>query len=139
MKLITYLSFEGNAIEAMTFYKDILGGEFTNLQKYKEMPGFAEMEEFQNFGEYYLHGRLETPDFHIYFSDSHMPVTFGDSVSISLQFDDVDEINRIYEAFIVDAKEITMPIGDTFWGARYASFTDKFGIMWQLNCQIDGQ
>jgi PhnB protein len=27
-----------------------------------------------------------------------------------------------------------MPLQDMFWGAYFASFTDKFGIRWMMNC-----
>lgn len=137
MKLVTYLIFEGNAMEALQYYQSILGGEITNVQKYGEMPDFDSMPEFQDYKDYLIHGRLETEEFDIYFSDSQSKVNFGNSVSLSLQLETEAEINRIYEAMTADAIAIEMELGDAFWGAKYGSFIDKFNIHWQLNYQID--
>ena len=38
MKLNPYLNFNGNAEEAMNFYKSVFGGEFSALQRFKEVP-----------------------------------------------------------------------------------------------------
>ena len=29
--------------------------------------------------------------------------------------------------------QVTMPINQTFWGAYFGMFTDKFGIHWMVN------
>jgi PhnB protein len=29
--------------------------------------------------------------------------------------------------------KITMPLEDTFWGARFGMLTDKFGVNWMFN------
>ena len=31
--------------------------------------------------------------------------------------------------------KITMPLQDTFWGARFGMFTDRFGVKWMFNCE----
>ena len=38
-KINPYLNFDGNAEEAFNFYKSVIGGEFSNVQKFKDMPG----------------------------------------------------------------------------------------------------
>ncbi|MEQ1513776.1 MAG: hypothetical protein ABL934_13995 [Lysobacteraceae bacterium] len=30
--------------------------------------------------------------------------------------------------------EIQMPLQETFWAHRWASFTDRFGKPWMINC-----
>lgn len=135
MKLCVYLNFEGNAMEAMEFYQEALGGEFKEVMKYSSMPDYNEMEEFKGIGDYILHGMLCIDEFIIHFSDSYEPVIFGNSTTINLIPDNVDSMNKIYQKLTIDAKEIIMPIEDTFWNARYANFIDKFGIVWQINYQ----
>jgi PhnB protein len=31
---------------------------------------------------------------------------------------------------------VTMPLQDTFWGARFGMLIDKFGVSWMLNCEL---
>ncbi len=30
-----------------------------------------------------------------------------------------------------------MPLEKTFWGALHVMFTDKFGIHWMINCNLE--
>lgn len=139
MKLISYLNFPGNAKDAMEFYHSVFGGEIKDVQTYGQMPGFDQMAEFQDKKDFVLHGSLETPGFEIYFSDSYRGVKFGDSTQLSVMAESAQQVDEIFSKLAQDAKEVTMPVGDTFWGARYASFTDKFGIVWQINYQYEEQ
>ena len=34
----------------------------------------------------------------------------------------------------VAVKVITLPLENTFWGARFGMFTDRFGVQWMFNC-----
>ncbi|MEO5942947.1 MAG: VOC family protein [Ferruginibacter sp.] len=36
-------------------------------------------------------------------------------------------------AALADGGNITMPMQDTFWGARFGMTTDKFGVHWMFN------
>ncbi len=53
------------------------------------------------------------------------------SISFSYQIDTVDEIDRIWSAFIKDAVEL-MPLDKYPWSEKYGWLTDKFGISWQF-------
>ena len=37
---------------------------------------------------------------------------------------------------LADGGKVTMPFGDTFWGAKFGMLTDRFGIPWMFNCEI---
>jgi PhnB protein len=32
--------------------------------------------------------------------------------------------------------KVSMPLQDTFWGARFGMLTDAFGIHWMFNAQL---
>jgi len=32
--------------------------------------------------------------------------------------------------------QVTMPLQDTFWGARFGMLTDAFAIRWMFNCHL---
>lgn len=130
MKDITpYLTFNGNAHQAMTFYKEVLGGDL-NLMTFGNSP----MEVPVDAKDRIMHATLSNGTFTLMASDT-MPndtVTNGNSVSLSINCGSLEEIDRFYNS-LSDGGQITMPLQDTFWGARFAMLTDKFGISWMFN------
>ena len=57
MKLNPYLTFNGNCEEAMNFYKDILGGEFSVQMRFSEAP--PEMPVSDDLKDKIMHTTLE--------------------------------------------------------------------------------
>jgi PhnB protein len=82
-----------------------------------------------------IHASLEKDGVpHLFGSDMMDPSSFvkGDSFSVVLDCSSENEINDAYEKLSAGGK-ITMEFADAFWGAKFASFTDRFGVDWQLN------
>lgn len=132
MKIIPYLSFAGNCEEAMSYYTKVLKGKLTGVMRYGDAPGGQVPDE--EFKDKILHGEIVYGnDEKIYCADS-MQSDFGNS-NISLMLDMVSEseLNRVYESLSKDARQMFMPLQDTFWGAKYAAFIDQFGVNWSLN------
>jgi PhnB protein len=59
----------------------------------------------------------------------------GTNLSLSLNFKSVEDIDKTFAA-LSDSATVTMPLQDTFWGARFGMLTDKFGINWMFNHDI---
>jgi PhnB protein len=59
-------------------------------------------------------------------------VKFGDNISISINADNKEEAERLFNR-LSEGGSITMPIQDTFWGAYFGMFVDKFGVAWMVN------
>jgi PhnB protein len=130
MKDITpYLTFNGTCRQAMTFYKDILGGDL-ELMDFASSP----MEVPDEAKNYIMHAILTSNGVTLMASDTmpNQAVTNGNSVSLSINCQSVDEINHLFNS-LSDGGEITMPLEDTFWGARFGMLTDKFGTCWMFN------
>ncbi|MFC7439876.1 VOC family protein [Laceyella putida] len=133
VKINPYLYLPGNSEKAMNDYKDIFGGEIVNIQRYRDVPDMPSSEEDK---DKILHGHLKVGDQAIYFSDfQNKPVTFGNQVSLTMEFTDVDAIEKVYNA-LAEGGEVLMPLQDTFWGAKYGKLTDRFGVNWDLHCQL---
>lgn len=43
-----------------------------------------------------------------------------------------EEQDRLYSA-LGEGGKATMPLQDTFWGARFGMLTDRFGVNWMFN------
>jgi PhnB protein len=59
-------------------------------------------------------------------------VRFGENVSISINTESREEADRIFNGLSADGV-VKMPMTDTFWGAYFGMFSDKFGIHWMIN------
>ena len=130
MKDITpYLTFNGTCRQAMTFYKDILGGEL-QLMDFANSP----MDVPDEAKNYIMHAILTSNGVTVMASDTmpNQTVTNGNSVSLSINCQSVDEINQLFNS-LAEGGQITMPLDDTFWGARFGMLIDKFGTCWMFN------
>lgn len=128
--IIPYLNFNGNAQEALDFYANALEGKITQSQTF----GDAGMTEDESMKDKILHAVLEAGDLKFMVSDCPpgISVKEGDQVSLSLNFNEVEVMEKTFKA-LADGGNVTMPLQDTFWGARFGMTKDKFGVHWMFN------
>lgn len=125
-----YLTFSGNCREAMTFYRDCLGGELT-LRPVEGSPVADQMPADARQG--ILHSTLTQGALMLMASDmSQGPVVQGNSVSLSLDCSSEEEIQQFFAALSLDGTVIE-PLGEQFWGATFGALTDKYGTRWLLH------
>ena len=65
-------------------------------------------------------------------SEAHGLVTFGSNFSISINAESKEEATTLFDGLSAGG-QVTMPLQDTFWGAYFGMFIDKFGIQWMVN------
>jgi len=58
--------------------------------------------------------------------------TFTPSISLFVNCDSEEEINRLYESLAANGNAF-MPIGDYGFSRKFAWLSDRFGVSWQLN------
>lgn len=127
-EMVTYLTFQGSARQAMEFYQHALQGELhiMTFGKSGQAPQGSE--------DKVMHAKLSAPGWTLMASDSmpEIPVTAGNNFSIALTCESVEDQDRLF-ASLGDGGAATMPLQDTFWGARFGMLTDRFGINWMFN------
>ena len=130
-KINSFLTFNGNCREAMTFYKECLGGELTQ-QTVGELPMAEQMPA--QMKESILHSLLTSESIVIMGSDMapETGLIKGNAVSLMLNFSNEEETRRIYTN-LSKGGNATHPLEVTFWGALFGNLTDKFGNQWMLN------
>ena len=133
MRLITYLTFAGNCEEALNFYKETLKGEIVHIS----YMGEGQMEVPESVKGKVMHARLKFAENELYMSDNFDPSSIkqGNNVSLSLQPTNLADAEFVVTNLSAGGNVI-MPLQDTFWGARFGMFTDKFGIQWMVNCEL---
>lgn len=124
-----YLNFNGNAAEAMKFYRSVLGGELT-MQTFEE----AKMAQSPAEKNMIVHARLNSGAVTIMASDapSGRKTTFGDNVHMSLMGDDGQKLTGVFDSLSKGGK-VDMPLAKQFWGDTYGQVTGRFGVHWMVN------
>lgn len=134
MQLTPYIIFNGSCEQALKFYEQALGGEIKDLMRYEGSPAESMSADKQKV----LHSHFAA-DGNILFmaSDSGQggpEAANGGMVHLSLNFKDAGKMENVF-ATMNDGGKVTMPLQDTFWGARFGMLTDQFGVNWMFNCE----
>ncbi|APH05771.1 VOC family protein [Bacillus weihaiensis] len=125
-----YLTFNGNAKEAIEFYKNLFQAEITNVQTFGE----ADFPTPPEMDDKIMHARLEKGSLLLMFSDVFLNqiVEVGNNISLALEFTSEEEILAVYQSLSKEGT-VLMELQDTFWGAKFAKVKDIFGVIWDLN------
>jgi PhnB protein len=128
-RLNPYLSFNGNAREAMEFYRSVFGGTLT----------------INTFGDYgnpdpamadkVMHAQLESDaGYTLMASDlmPDMPFNRGDSITVSLSGEDGDRLRGCWEK-LSDGGTVSMPLEKQMWGDEFGMCSDRYGVPWMVN------
>ncbi len=134
----TYLNFNNKTEEAFNFYKSVFGGEFTNFQRFSDVPEQPGQKMPESEMNGIMHVELVTLGGHkLMGTDAPESMGFklieGNNTYINLEPDTKEEAERLFNALSAGGK-IEMALQEMFWGAIFGSFTDKYGINWMVNC-----
>ena len=134
-----YLNFLGNTEEAFNFYKSVLGGEFLTVQRFKDTPHGDQMPAGDR--EKIMHIALPIgPNTVLMATDClesmGQTLTLGSNISLAIAPDSEEDATRIFNGLSAGGK-VTMPLEKMFWGAYFGALTDKFGIQWMVNYELN--
>jgi predicted 3-demethylubiquinone-9 3-methyltransferase (glyoxalase superfamily) len=126
-KITTFLMFEGNAEEAMTFYTSLFDdAEISSITRYGAdgpgKDGSVQQATFTLAGQVFM--CIDSP--------AHHDFTFTPAVSLFVQCANEAEIGRLYAALAEQGTEL-MPLGSYGFSAKFGWINDRFGVSWQLN------
>lgn len=130
-KLNPYLSFEGNAREAMEFYKTVFGGSL-------ELSTFGEsgVTEHDVDPDQIMHAALTAKNgMTLMGADTPANVrgyVAGTNISLSLSGDNEEELTGYYNKLVEDG-QVQEPLAKAPWGDTFGMCIDKFGIFWMVN------
>lgn len=127
---IPYLTFNGNAKEALEYYKEVLEGGITQSQTFGE----ADYPTPPEIDDKLMHARFVKGDLLLMVSDTFpgSEVQAGSNISLVLEFESEEEIQKVYDRLTAKST-VHMELQDTFWGAKFAKVKDPYGITWDLN------
>jgi PhnB protein len=131
--LSPYVNFIGTASQAIALYERVLGATTLNVVRAGDVPGTTVPSDQK---DRVLHGALRVGSAQLMVSDANpdQDAVAAANVHVSLDFTDVDEMARKFIA-LAEGGTITVPLQDTFWGAKFGMLTDAFGLRWIFNCE----
>ena len=128
-RLNPYLTFNGNAREAVEFYRSVFGGELT-------------VSTFGEFGtpdpsikDQVMHAQLETPQgYTLMASDCPPGMEYhpGDTITVSLSGGSDDGLREVW-AKLAEGGTVKVPLEKQMWGDEFGQLVDRFGIPWMVN------
>lgn len=128
-RLNPYISFDGNALQALEFYKRVFGGTLRTNTFGEFGQGDAEN------ADKIMHGMLETDlGFTLMGADSPpgMPYSPGNNMAVSVSGDDAAELED-YWAQLSSGGDVSVPLEKQMWGDVFGMCVDRFGVTWMVN------
>ncbi|MFJ9311602.1 VOC family protein [Streptomyces cyaneofuscatus] len=132
-RLNPYISFDGNARQAMKFYQEVFGGELEVSTATDSGPANSDSADASD-ADKVLHARLDTPDGYTVMAwdvPEGVPYRPGSDVAVYLGGDD-DELRVRFER-LSEGGTVTMPLEKQPWGDEAGALVDRFGITWMVN------
>ncbi|WP_078410311.1 VOC family protein [Priestia abyssalis] len=125
-----YLTFNGNAREALEYYKDVFEGEILGIQTFGE----ADFPTPPEVDDRIMHAQFKKDGLFLMVSDAFLgqSIEAGNHISLALEMESEEEIQKLYGA-LSEKGSVLMELQDTFWGAKFAKVKDCFGVIWDLN------
>ena len=135
IKMNPYLNFDGTAEEAFNLYRSVFGGEFLFVNRITEAPNTENLPE--NERNRLMHISLPINDKTTLMGSDIIPsfghkLSHGNNTHILIEPQSREEADRLFNA-LSEGGEIEMAMEDTFWGAYYGNFKDRFGVNWMIH------
>lgn len=132
-KLIPYIVLDGQAQEAIHFYKEALDAELLGMQTFGEGPENPEFPTPAEVKDRVMHATLQVGESHLMFSDTFpgQPHNLGTQVTICITTNDAEKAKKFFNA-LAEGGQVGMPLQETFFSPAYGNVTDKFGINFQI-------
>ena len=132
-KINVWINFNGNAQEALNFYKAVFGGEFTKVVHFKDIAS----------AEFPVDAKEENKIMYIALPIGANTMLIANDVpevlgrvnekenrsKILVSAESKEEAQRLFDGLSAGG-EVEGPMGDSPWGSYAGMFRDKYGIEW---------
>lgn len=131
-----YLITDNNGLEAVAFYKTVFQAKVVACTTFGQViPDTPEENQ-----DLLLNAQLDIDGIRLQISDNgpDHPYVLGVNMTACLQLETVEEATAIYDKLSQSAQKVELALQEMPWSPAYAVLTDKFGMNWQINTDIDG-
>ena len=129
-----WINFNGNAEEALTFYKSVFGGEFTKVIRMKDIAS-AEFPVADADAQKIM--LITLPIGGTVLMANDVPSFMGqvseneNRSKISVTAESREEAETIFNGLSAGG-QVEMPMAQSPWGTQFGMFRDKYGIEWTV-------
>ena len=133
-----YLNFAGNTEEAFRFYRQVFGGDFMGIMRFRDMGGESmnippeALDKVAHIALPLGGGTL------LMGTDSMEPLTMGNNFYLTVDAESTEEAERLFNG-LADGGRVEMPLERTSWAEKYGICVDRFGVQWMVNYEGDVQ
>ncbi len=130
-----WINFNGNAEEALTFYKSVFGGEFTKMVRFKDIASseFPVSDTDANkimlialpIGKNNILMANDVPSFMGKVNENE------NRSKISISTESKEEADTIFNGLSAGG-QVEVQMADSPWGTYFGMFRDKYGIEWVI-------
>jgi PhnB protein len=131
VQLNPYIYFNGNAKEAMEFYRGVFGGELS-IQQYGDVPGAFPEGVSEEKKSWVMHANLDGGGVKLFASDSDKASDAAKKIELSLMGDDEPGLRKVFQK-LGEGGVVNSPLEKMFWGDIFGNVTDKFGVTWMVD------
>lgn len=132
VKLNSYINFNGNAKEAVEFYKSVFGGEvyMDTFEKFADRMPVSDADKDKVMHAYVKGDK----GIELMLSDTPSGMEYQDGTRTTLALNGDDETTlRDYWDKLSQGATITVPLDKAPWGDTFGMLTDKFGVSWMVD------
>jgi PhnB protein len=127
------LIFDGTADKAIKLYEKALGARTERIMRAGDMP---DQNVPAGSKDRIVHAALRVGERVLMLMDGRtgQPVAKETNVLVSIEFNDLREMTTSFET-LADGGQVTVPLHDAVWGAKFGMVTDRHGIRWMFSCE----
>ncbi len=133
MNVQAYLAFSGDCLKAMNFYADCFNAEITNKQTYED----SKMDIPESYRRNLQHAELKGKGIHLMAYDAapDTPLNNGNKIHLAIDMENREKAKELFSK-LSSGGQVNHNFSEKEWGAMYGRCTDKFGIHWMVNCDL---
>ncbi|KQL18295.1 VOC family protein [Cytobacillus solani] len=133
VQLSSFLMMNGNAKEAIEFYKEVLDAKLLFSQTFGDAPEDPKSPLTENMKDLVAHSILNIGETNIMVADMFpgMPYRNGNNVNICISTNEIEKTTKFYELLSQEG-QVVMPLQQVHFSPAYGMITDKFGVTFQI-------
>ncbi|PEL07615.1 VOC family protein [Bacillus sp. AFS017336] len=133
VQLNSFLMMDGNAKEAIEFYKEALDAKLLFSQTFGDAPEDPNSPLPENLKDLIVHAILKIGETNIMIADLFPTMIYrnGNNVNICITTNEIEKTNSFYNSLKEDG-QVVMPLQQVHFSPAYGIVTDKYGITFQI-------
>ena len=134
---IPFLLFHNNCEQALAYYREVFQAEIVETMTFEEVGYTDEKQRLSCIAN----STFKLGESIFYAADvidenSAAEWNSSNRISVWLELEQEEEIRTVTESLLGSGSKCLSPLETTFWNSLYTKIQDPFGVIWELNVQL---